>query len=263
MKVFAILGHPVAHSLSPKLHNAVFQAMGLKDHVYQFYDCSPEKLKDAIQEMRQGKWEGFSVTIPYKQEVMKYVDVVLDIGESVGAVNTVWPEDNYRDVVATNTDYAGFLAALNESHSQNDPPLTSALVLGSGGAAQAVMAALKDLECKVTIASRSDKDGTVSYDSLNPDDNFELIVNTTPVGMGDGRLLLEDDRWYRSDRVYFDIVYSPRITPFLKKSQDAGAKIITGDRMFLWQAVEQAKIFTGREEVPVGVMEQVLASLAF
>lgn len=275
MKRFAILGHPVSHSLSPKLHNAVFQAMGLKDHVYEFYDCPPEKLKDAIQEMRDGKWEGFSVTLPHKQEVMKYVDVSLDIGESVGAVNTIWREagEGYVDIVATNTDYCGFVDALHEAHSlHEDKPLKSALVLGSGGAALAVIDALRDLGVALTIASRTEKTGTVLYKDLNPQDHYDLIVNATPVGMGGRKkekgksenekndLLLSDSRWYRADRVYFDVVYTPKITPFLRKAQDVGAKIITGDRMFFWQAVEQAKIFTGRDDVPVGVMERVLVS---
>lgn len=273
MKKFAILGHPVSHSLSPKLHNAVFQAMGLNDHVYELYDCPPEKLKDAIQEMREGKWEGFSVTIPYKQEVMKYVDVSLDIGESIGAVNTIWREegDGYVDIVATNTDYEGFLSALEEAHYHEEKPLKSALVLGSGGAALAIIDALRDLGVAVTVASRSGKGGTVLYEDLNPEDPYDLIVNATPVGMGERKkekgkiekgesdLLLNDSRWYRSDRYYFDVVYTPKITPFLQRALDAGAKIITGDRMLLWQAVEQARIFTGRGDVPVEVMEQVLA----
>lgn len=265
MKRFAILGHLVSHSLSPKLHNAVFQAMGLKDHVYEFYDCPPEKLKDAIQEMRDGKWEGFSVTIPHKQTMIPLLDGLSQTAKKIGAVNVVMRRDD-GILFGDNTDYAGFRKSLEESKVEKG----HALVLGFGGAALAVIAVLKDLEFEVTVASRSSKDGTVSYDQLDPDEDYSLIVNTTPVGMvgmknEKGKSenekndhLLSDSRWYRSDRYYFDVVYTPKITPFLQRAQDVGAKIITGDRMFFWQAVEQAKIFTGRDDVPVEVMEKVL-----
>lgn len=272
MKKFAILGHPVAHSLSPKIHNAVFQALGLKDYVYEFYDCPPERLGQAMRELREGKYSGYSVTIPHKQAVMKYCDEFSAIAKKLVAANTLIRTSDGK-IFADNTDYVGFKRSLEESHLTLSPQSSTALVLGSGGASKAIVAVLKDLGFNSVIASRNPKDASaISYDQLDPDAPYSLIVNTTPVGMlGNDRkdrkerkenneLLLTDPRWYKANRVYVDVIYTPKITPFLKRAQEAEAKIITGDRMFLWQAVLQAKLFCGREDIPVDVMEKALAS---
>ena len=317
MKKFAILGHPVAHSLSPKLHNAVFQALGLKDYHYGALDVLPEQLPEVLQKMRAGEYQGFSVTIPHKQAVMEYCDELSERARRVGAVNTLIKgckgckgfkgfkgckgcERNL--IVGDNTDYVGFEKSLIEAgviqksagvgfaasigkrkptnvtsnetgnrYEQRNRKTSKALVLGSGGASKAVVAVLKDLGFKVVVASRNPKDtSTVSYAQLDPEDDYGMIVNCTPVGMTENpksqnpnstkneNIILKDEKWYRADRVYVDVVYTPRITPFLKKAQGAGAKIVTGDRMFLWQAVEQSSLFTGGEDVPIEVMEEIL-----
>lgn len=308
MKIFAILGHPVSHSLSPKLHNAVFHEMGLEDRKYEFLDVTPEKLEDALEELRKGKYSGFSVTIPYKQEVMKYLEEVSDVARKVGAVNTILSQED-GTLWGDNTDYVGFAKSLEEAGivysrlsmdngKAVDHRPSTALVLGSGGAAQAVIEVLHDRGYNVTVATRGKIGGKLSmindqlsnggnidllkdverriilknYDELDPNEDYQLIVNTTPVGMeetknvkrktkNEGLILIEDD-WYNPGRIYVDVIYMPKITPFLRRAQKVDAKIVTGDRMFLWQAVEQAKYFCEREEVRVEVMEQVLASLA-
>jgi shikimate dehydrogenase len=287
MKIYAILGHPVYHSLSPKLHNAVFHEMGLEDRKYEFCDVPPEKLEDVLEELRKGKYSGFSVTIPYKQTVMKYLEEVSERAKRLGAVNTILSRED-GTLFGDNTDYFGFAKSLEEAgvlNSKVQIPKPNALVLGSGGVAQAVIAVLHDHGYQVTVASRKGREVSKDrndrkeidelkdvherflvkgYDELDPNGDYQMIVNTTPVGMyprNDETPLKEDD-WYKKDRVYVDVIYNPKKTLFLNKAEHAGAKVVTGDRMFLWQAVEQAKIFTGREEVPVEVMEQVLASLA-
>ena len=291
MKIFAVLGHPVSHSFSPTLHNAVFHELGLEDRTYEFCDTPPERLEEVLEELRKGKYSGFSVTIPYKQTVMKYLEEISERAKKVGSVNTILSRED-GTLFGDNTDYVGFAKSLEEGLVGSVGFVRSvgeknALVLGSGGVAQAVIEVLQDHGYKVTVASRrkAKDDGNVEglrdvdsrivvkgYDELDPNGDYQMIVNTTPVGMGETNnvkrkmkneeLVLEEDEWYRADRVYVDVVYTPKVTPFLKRAQKAGAKIVTGDRMFLWQAVEQAKYFCEREEVPVEVMEQVLASLA-
>ena len=271
LRRYAILGHPVSHSLSPKFHNAVFQQLGLKDHHYDFYDCPPERLEAALRELREGKYQGFSVTIPHKQAVMKFCDELSDRAKRVGAVNTLIRKNDGK-IFGDNTDYVGVEKSLEEGMGRRNAPSRNggrvptahytarhmALVLGSGGAAKAVIAVLRDQGMTVTVASRSKQADVKTYDELNPDGDYELIVNTTPVGMvGNEGLILTDPRWYRKDRIYFDVVYTPRITPFLERARDAGAKIITGDRMFFWQAVGQAQLFTGSNALPEPVLEKM------
>lgn len=255
--------------------------MGLEDRKYEFLDVPPEKLEGALENLRKGKYSGFSVTIPYKQTVMKYLEEVSERAKKIGAVNTILSRED-GTLFGDNTDYLGFAKSLEEVGvlTNNGKRITNnALVLGSGGVAQAVIEVLHDHGYQITVASRQKaKNGLLekqkfeglkdtaakmrvkNYDELDPNDDYRIIVNTTPVGMHpheDETSLVEDD-WYKKDRVYVDVIYNPKKTLFLKKAEHAGAKIVTGDRMFLWQAVEQAKFFTGRDDVPVEVMEKVL-----
>jgi len=299
MKVFAILGHPVAHSLSPKLHNAVFHDLGLEDRTYGFCDIPPERLELVLEELRKGKFSGFSVTIPYKQEVMKYLEEISERAKKIGAVNTILSRED-GTLFGDNTDYAGFAKSLEEAgvirpfikddfepwrveggNALKEVKRTTALILGHGGVAQSVIEVLHDNGYKVTVATRrarkdrkdlhdrkdieklKDVDSRIlvkGYDELDPEGDYQMIVNTTPIGMHphEDETPLQDEHWYKQDRVYMDVIYNPKKTLFLKKAEQAGAKTVTGDRMFLWQAVEQAKYFCEREEVPVKVMERIL-----
>ncbi len=307
MKRFAILGHPVSHSRSPELHNAVFQALSLDDHRYEFCDTEPADLEQLMDAFREGDYEGFSVTIPHKKAVMEYCDELSERAKSVGAVNTLlrvpseqfsifnfqFSEEKEYVIYGDNTDYLGFERSLGEQ-SRVEGRGSRALVLGAGGAAKAVVAVLVDHGFQVVVASRRKdlkehkdlkdlKDVSVKhYDDLEPEGDWGMIVNTTPVGMANDQktmtnqkesrvespesssppstlddtlskidtsaLLLKDSRWYTAERTYVDIVYTPKMTPFLLKAQEAGGKIVTGDRMFFWQALEQAKMFTGASE---------------
>lgn len=256
-KRFAILGHPVAHSLSPRIHQAVFEALGLEDWNYDSCDTPAEDLEDVMKALKEGDWDGFSVTIPHKKAVMPFCDELSDRAQKVGAVNTLIRQENGR-IFGENTDYAGFFMALTEKNL--DFSGKEVLVLGSGGAARAVIAVLVDLGAQVKVASRNpgkadalQKDfevKVVSYQNLDPADDWFLLVNTTPLGMegAEQRSPLEDPAWFEKGRVYAEVIYTPLITPFLAKAQELGAQVITGDRMFVGQALEQAKMFTGTDQ---------------
>jgi len=264
MKTFALLGHPVGHSLSPQLHNAVFQALGMDDCEYTSCDTAPEDVQRVMAELKSGEYAGFSVTIPHKQAVMPFCDELSERAQSVGAVNTLLRREG-GSIVGDNTDYLGFEKSLEEAGVFDEGPGTT-LVLGTGGAARAVVAVLLDHGFQVMVAARNTKGkdlGAVQlmrYEELDPSEKFSLIVNTTPLGMSPNTddSPLEDVAWFTEERTYVDIVYNPRMTKFLQMAEEQGARVITGDRMFLWQAVEQAKLFTGQEEVPVEVMEGIL-----
>lgn len=255
---FAILGHPVSHSLSPKFHNAIFRKKKLHDHIYEYCDTPRKKLSRVLGEMREGKWRGFSVTIPYKEAVIPYLDKLSPLARKVGAVNTIIRQKD-GTLFGDNTDYIGFKKCLEDAHVfsiSSDSPTRhkgslgmkkkNALVLGTGGASKAAIAVLKDMGWKVTVASRTKKRGVKMYVELKPDDEFRLVVNTTPVGMSPDvdRSPLNNPKWFKKDRIFMDVIYAPKMTKFLKLAKRSGAKIITGDRMFYWQAMEQSKMFT-------------------
>ncbi|MDF2379121.1 MAG: shikimate dehydrogenase [Candidatus Gracilibacteria bacterium] len=282
MKTYAILGYPVSHSFSPKLHNTVFKELQLTDREYVYCDTAPKDLQKRIHEMRKGAWDGFSVTIPHKKTVIPFLDELTERAQKVGAVNTivrkVGAEGSVR-LVGDNTDYVGFKKSLEEvgiTEGENSfpRPEAKALVLGSGGAAQAIIAVLADHGFQVSVASRNPAGArqgaslqrgmavTLGYDELDPKDNWKLIVNTTPVGMHPNvdACVLTDPSWFTADRTYVDIIYNPKTTQFLIQAKKAGAQIVCGDRMFLWQAVEQSRAFTGGMEPPVKLMESLLCS---
>ncbi len=250
-KHFAILGHPVAHSLSPKFHREIFKKLGLKNYKYEFCDTPPEQVESVIKDMRNGKWQGFSVTIPHKEAVMKYLDEISPIAKKVGAVNTIIRRED-GTLFGDNTDYGGVEKALEEGGTFPPAPFLgrkggrNALVLGTGGTSKAVIAVLKDWGMRVTIASRTKKSGAKMYDELDPSGDYQLIVNTTPVGMSPNvdKSPLEDHKWFTPDRIFMDVIYTPKMTKFLRLAKKAGAKIVTGDRMFYFQALEQSTLFT-------------------
>jgi len=265
MKTYAILGHPVSHSLSPKIHNAVFRQLGLADHSYIALDVLPDQLEGMVHQLRTGEYEAFSVTIPHKQAIIPFLDELTERAEKVGAVNTVvrkvgrGGKDRTVRLWGDNTDYFGFEKSLEEANIIGSNP-KKALVLGSGGAARAVIAVLSHHQFQVTVAARNPTGSQLHYHDLNPSDPWSIIVNTTPVGMAPDphASVLTDPSWFRPDRRYVDIIYTPKMTRFLRLAAQAGARVISGDRMFLWQAVEQARLFSGGRQPPVETMEEIL-----
>lgn len=233
----------------------MFAELGLAEQMhYELLETDPGELDLRLEALRKGEYAGYSVTIPYKEAVLEFCDDLSPQAEKVLAVNTLIRRKNGQ-IFGENTDYFGFQKSLAEAGVGD---VGKALVLGAGGAARAIVAVLDDEGYEVTVASRKpeakeDFSGDViSYDALNSSDAWSLIVNTTPVGMHpkEGESVLKDPEWFVADRVYVDIIYNPKITEFLSLAQSVGAKIVTGDRMFYWQAIEQAKLFTGRQELP-------------
>lgn len=248
---YGIIGHPLAHSLSPLVHNWGFSRFGI-DGRYEAWDTPPGELPAFMARLRELPVAGLSVTIPHKTAVMGYVDAVTDLGHEVGAVNTLF----WRGGVlwAENTDVEGFCRPLVES---GDIPGT-ALILGAGGAARAAVVGLRRLGlARVGVTGRSpEKVAALAGEFGLAAVDWEaraafpagLVVNATPMGMA-GRY--EGQSAYpaealRPGQVVYDLVYNPRVTRFVAEATQAGARVIAGLDMFLYQAVEQFRLWTGR-----------------
>ena len=258
---FGIIGYPLGHSLSPALHNWVYRKIGLAA-VYQAWPTPPEELEAFIRSLQGSPVRGVSVTIPHKQAIIKYLDELTPFAAQVGAVNTLFWEGNA--LCGANTDAPGFLAPLLERkfHPQ------TVLLLGAGGAARAVLAALCSLSpCpRIFIAARNpDQAQTLSADfkaqaipwteraALQAD----LAVNATPMGMSGGPapnaspLVPEDFRALgRENCLACDLVYNPLQTPFLQAAQSAGWQVQDGLDMLIAQALEQIRLWSGVKELP-------------
>lgn len=251
-QLFGVLGHPVAHSLSPVLHNWAFRELSLPA-VYLAFDKAPEELDEFLRAVRALPVAGLSVTIPHKVAVLDALDGVSDLARRVGAVNTLYWGGG--KLLGENTDIAGFLEPLRDLGQVPG----SALVLGAGGAARAVLAGLLDLGVpRIGLSNRTpDKAATLAAEfgvgavpwEHRQDAAAELVVNTTPLGMAGERQGLSPwaDICLSPSQVAYDLVYNPQTTRFLADAANMGCRTIDGLSMFVAQARAQFRLWTGRD----------------
>ena len=269
----AVIGNPVAHSLSPAIHNAAYESLDL-DFIY--LACPVEDVKGALAGMRAIKnFRGMSVTIPHKTEVMKYVDEIAVADRSIGSINTVIHEQD--KLIGLGTDGSGALKALVDSGVEIDGK--NILMLGAGGAARAIsftlarntkLGELSILDIneallqglKTDLETGTDaviKSGLLAESSLAAAmENADVIIHCTPVGMHpnvDASLISPE--LFRPGQVVFDIVYTPLETKLQAEAKSRGLKVISGVEMFINQAVLQFEHFTG-VDAPVEVMRRVV-----
>lgn len=251
-RLFGVLGFPVAHSLSPALHNWAFRELSIPAS-YMAFAKTPEELPGFLRAVRALPVSGLSVTIPHKVAVMDCLDGISGLARRVGAVNTLyWDAER---LLGENTDIEGFLEPLRDL---GRTP-ASALVLGAGGAARAVLAGLLDLGVpRVALANRTpDKARALAAEfgvDLVPWDQrqqaaAELVVNATPLGMAGERQGLSPwaDVCMSPSQTAYDLVYNPHKTRFLADAEGMGCRTIDGLTMFVAQARAQFRLWTGRD----------------
>jgi shikimate dehydrogenase len=275
----AVLGHPVAHSLSPVLHRAAYAALCLAGWRYDAVDVTEEDLPRFVAEL-DGSWAGLSLTMPLKRTVLPLLDHVEPQALALGVVNTVLVAASGsgigRTLTGTNTDVHGLLAALREggvgAHGDGSA-VGSAVVLGAGATAASAIAALAQLGCPApTVVARSEEDAALTRRAargLGLDPRFEVIgvhaaaallgdvdvvVSTLPPGIADptARALAGPVRG-----VLLDCAYDPRPTALVTAWRAAGGASVSGERMLLHQAGEQVRLMTGRA-APLGAMDVAL-----
>ncbi len=246
MKKYALLGEKLSHSYSPLIHNKIFKTYGI-DASYSLLECQKEELKDIIDSLRSGEYSGFNVTIPYKIEVMKYLDEISSEALAIGSVNTIAYKDG--KVIGYNTDYYGFY---NELLYYNVPVKNkNCFILGTGGASLALYKALIDLGGNVKYVSRSkSNDNIITYDELEKE-NIDLLVNATPVGMSPniGVSPVSSEVAKKSKHVV-DIIFNPKRTQLLLDSNSS----MNGLLMLVGQAVKAEEIWQDKK-YPKDVIE--------
>jgi len=258
-KVFGVIADPVRHSMSPQIHNRALQARRV-DAVYLPFRVDSAHLRDFVQLATALPVAGFSVTIPHKQKILRYLDQVEPIARRIGAVNTVWRRGGrWR---GTNTDVEGVLKPLGR---RMKIPKSSILIAGNGGAARGAAFALTDGGAHVSIVGRSAEKvralaKLTGAEALGIEDlkgrKFDALVHATPLGMyphGDA-CFFEDEI---PAELVFDMVYNPLETELLKRAKAQGLKTIRGVEMFVEQAAQQFELFTG-ESAPRKLMEQAV-----
>ncbi|MDE6395468.1 MAG: shikimate dehydrogenase [Duncaniella sp.] len=246
-KTYGLIGYPLGHSFSRNYFNDKFAAENIDAEYCNFEIPSINELKGVI--ASHPDLAGLNVTIPYKQQVIPYLDRLDDEAAAIGAVNVikvVRDPKNKDSVTLTghNSDVVGFRDSI--APFINDKR-RKALILGTGGASKAVYHGLKSLGVEPVFVSRTPRDGMLSYEQLTPEVMAEhkVIVNSTPVGMYPGvdRFPPIPYECLTPDHLLYDLVYNPDVTTFMKKGAEQGAEVKNGLEMLLLQAFEAWRIW--------------------
>lgn len=262
MDKYGIIGFPLSHSFSPHIHNLAFNNLSINAN-YEILSIKPNVFESEIKKLKKSDYRGFNITIPYKQKIIPFIDEIDPLAKKVNAVNTILKKDNKW--FGYNTDIYGFLKPLEKSITS----IKSVLVIGAGGAASAVcfsllryrnISLLSILNRSVEKAQRLAYQLKKEYDlninagslEVGSDLIFDLIINTTNVGMGN---LIDINPFNISNNshkktVVYDLIYNPECTQFLKLAHHNGLKTINGLEMLIGQAMKSFSIWTNREFPP-------------
>jgi len=279
-----LIGYPLGHSLSPKIHSAALKACGLEGD-YSLFPIEPDDgqgLIDLLGRVRAGEITGLNVTIPHKQNVIGLMDELTPTAKAIGAVNTIYLQD--EKLIGDNTDAPGFLSDLKQflTTDARRHGESNALVLGAGGSARGIVYALLNDGWTVTIAARRVEQAqglATSFTNyqlriMNLTDlstfepsNLQLIINTTPLGMTPNidQSPLPENLSLPQHVAIYDLVYNPRETKMVRDACSQGLKATTGLGMLIEQAALSFEIWTGcnppRESIRASMSQSPVSNL--
>ena len=251
-KMFGIVAHPVSHSLSPPMQQAGFDALGI-DAEFLRFDVSSEKLEAFVQKVRTENISGCAVSLPHKEKIIPFLDEVTSEAKAIGAVNTLFWKNG--KLCGTNTDAAGFFAAVKSAFSF-DASRTRVAIIGAGGAARAMVYVLRKKKILVTVFNRTAEKAKALAKEFSAEwgnmenfaaSDFSLVCNATSVGLNEEKSPVPSSAWEHFSGTAFDAVFSPLHTLFLRDAQKNGANIITGESMLLEQGILQFELWTEKK----------------
>jgi shikimate dehydrogenase len=261
-KICMVIGDPVEHSLSPQMHNAGYQSLGI-DNKYVFVAChvNIKDIEDFIHGVRAMKIHGVSCTIPHKIAVMPFLDKIDNVAKKIGAVNTIVNED--EKLVGYNTDWLGIRTPLEKLVKLEGKTVA---LIGAGGAARGAAYAITASGAKLSVYNRTvEKAEEIAkefggnafrLDRLENVQNVDIIINTTPVGLKNKNETVLPKEFISKNQIIFDAVYGDE-TQLLKDAKSQGAHTIAGSVMLLYQGIEQFRLYTGHD-APIDVMRKEL-----
>ena len=250
MKKFIVIGNPISHSLSPKLHNYWLKQKNI-NAVYDKIKLEENEINEFIQDIKKQKIAGCNVTVPFKKKVIPFLDKLSIQAERTQSVNTIIFEKG--NLIGHNTDIVGFDKAIKSlNFSMKDKKI---LILGAGGVVPSIVFAMKEMGVSEIIVSNRTRQKAENLKMLFKKLNilewgnltdFDVVINATSLGLNNEKINLDFSK-VGKNKLFFDVIYNPAETNFLKKGKQLGNVTENGSKMFIYQAVEAFKLWHGVE----------------
>ena len=246
MKKYLVIGNPIDHSLSPKLQNWWLKENNI-DATYDKIKLEVHEIKNFIQEIKEQKIAGCNVTVPFKKTVIPFLDKLSPEAEQTQSVNTITYDNG--DLIGYNTDITGFDTAIKKLDFNIKGK--KVLILGAGGVVPSIIFALKNMHVQEIIISNRTKEKAEDLRVLFKDlkilewgnlTDFHMVINATSLGLNNEKINLDFSR-LGHDKLFYDVIYNPHETSFLKMGKQLGHKIENGKTMFVYQALEAFKLW--------------------
>ena len=247
MEKYLVIGNPIEHSLSPKLHNYWIKENNI-NAIYEKKQTKKDDIEKIINDIKKEKIKGVNVTVPFKKDVVPFLDQLTSLADQTKSVNTIYKKNN--KIIGDNTDVGGFELALR--HINYDVKNKKIFILGAGGVTYSIILALKRLGAsKITLSNRT-KEKTIDLKKMYPDLNilnwgeisdFDMIINATSLGLKNEDQINLNYSDIGSGKLFYDVIYNPKNTNFLLNAKKQGNQIENGKMMFIYQAQLSFKIW--------------------
>ena len=252
MKKYLVIGNPISHSLSPKIHNYWLKQNNI-DAIYEKIKLEEDGIKEIIQSIKKQKIAGCNITVPFKKKVISFLDKLSPEAEKTQSVNTIIFEKG--NLIGHNTDILGFDRAIKAlNFNMKDKKI---LILGAGGVVPSIIFALKKMDVlEISISNRTRQKAEnlkILFKNLNVVEwgnlsKFDVVINATSLGLNNEKINLNFSNAGKN-KLFYDVIYNPAETNFLKKGKELGNITENGGKMFIYQASEAFKLWHGIEPV--------------
>ena len=249
MKKHLIIGNPISHSLSPKLHNYWFKQNNI-NAIYEKTQIEEYEIEKLLSQIKSNHIWGMNVTVPFKKKVIPFIEILSETAKETSSVNTVFKKENL--IYGDNTDVQGFELSLKYENCE----LTDkkAFILGAGGVVPSIIKALKNLGLKKIFLSNRTQKNSDYIIKLFPEiiivewgqiPEFDIVINATSLGLKKDDYINLDFKKINGSKIFYDLIYNPSVTNFLNEAKKSGHKIINGKMMLLFQAQRAFEIWHG------------------
>ena len=240
MKKYLVIGNPINHSLSPKLHNYWLKKNKI-NAIYERLNLNENDIKEILKDLKNNKIQGLNVTVPFKKNIIPYLDSLSSLAEQTQSVNTIYKLND--KIIGHNTDVGGFELAIRKINYNIKEKII--FILGAGGVAPSIILALKKMNVGKIILSNRTKQNALYLKDMNPDleilnrgevPEFDMIINATSLGLKNNDEIKLDFNKIGNNKFFFDVIYNPKETKFLSEAKKMGNQTENGKMMFIYQA---------------------------